>query len=59
MLTVEILVGVWALCGLLAFVLWRIRKPTTASNTGASVVQLTASIVLGGIALFSVLTNDD
>ena len=59
MLTVEIFAGVWVLCGLIAFVLFRIRKKYATADVGAVLVQMAASAVLGGIALFAILTNDD
>ena len=59
MLTVAIVVGIWVGCGLVAFFLCRCRKRYVAVDVGATVVQVTASVVLGGIALFAALTNDD
>jgi hypothetical protein len=59
MLSVEIFAGVWVLCGLMAFALCRFRKRYTAADVGTTVIQITASAVLGGIALFAALTNDD
>ena len=59
MLTVAIVVGIWVLCGLVAFVLCRFRKRYAAADVSTTVVQVTASMVLGAIALFAALTNDD
>ena len=59
MLTLELVAGIWVLCGLVAFLLSRFRKRYTAPDVGTTVVQLTASVVLGAIALFAALTNDD
>jgi hypothetical protein len=59
MLTVEIFAGVWILCGLIAFVVARLRKRYAAADVGATMIQAAASILLGGIALFAALTNDD
>jgi hypothetical protein len=59
MLTVGIFLGVWVLCGLIAFVLCRLRERHNAAAVSAVLIQITASVMLGGIALFAVLTNDD
>lgn len=59
MLTVAIFAAVWVLCGLMAFALCRLRKRCTTADVGTIVIQITASMVLGGIALFAALTNDD
>ena len=57
--TLGLLAGSWVLCGLLAFVVMRFRKQGAATSIGWVLVQCLASGMLGVIALFAVLTNDD
>jgi hypothetical protein len=57
--TLGLLAGSWVLCGLLAFGVIRFRKPGATASFGWVVVQCIASGMLGAIALFAVLTNDD
>ena len=55
----QALLGVWILCGVLAFGLHYTRHRRAGRYVGNPFVQFAASILLGGIALVAVLKNDD
>ena len=59
MLTLWIVAGLWALCGMIAFAILRFRKRSATHTLGLVLVQLMATIVLGGIALFAAVTDDE
>ena len=58
MFATGILVGIWLLCGFVAFGLHHKRERGLGTDLGDVLVQLAASTILGGIALVAVLTND-